>query len=225
VQVVHVRLLRTAAVLHEEWDGVPVVRVPFHPARPRTLVSAYREVRRLVRRADIVHTMAFSTALVLAPLRRSRPWLHTEHWNGVLTPEQNGPVWRRLAGSRRILRVPDRVTGVSTMMCDVLRRFAPADRVERIGNVVDHAEQVATPPRGSTLELVAVGALRDIKDPLLAVDTVAWQRDAGHDVPGQDPAVGRGERHLLLGQQREQPRDHRLVFLDGPHAIILPGPG
>jgi glycosyltransferase involved in cell wall biosynthesis len=182
VRVLHLRLLRTGPAVPEEWDGVPVLRLPFHPLRPLTLLRAYAALRRHLTGADVLHTMPFSAALVCLPLAGRRPWVHTEHWNGVLTPEQNGPVWRLLAGSRRILRVPDRVTGVSTMMCDVLRRFAPAERVERIGNVVDHAAHVTDPPRGHTLELVAVGALREIKDPLLAVDTVAWLRDAGHDV-------------------------------------------
>lgn len=182
VCVLHLRLLRTGAAVQEEWDGVPVLRLPFHPLHPATVLRAYAGIRRHLADADVLHTMPFSAALVCLPFARRRPWVHTEHWNGVLTPEQNGPLWRRLAWSRRILRVPDRVTGVSSVMCEVLRRFAPVSRVERIGNVVDHAEHVTAPPRGSTLELVAVGALRALKDPLLAVDTVAWLRDAGHDV-------------------------------------------
>ena len=51
------------------------------------------------------------------------------------------------------------------------------------------------------------------------------QGHTGDDVAGQHPAVGRVERHVLLGQWREEPRDHRLVFLHGPHGIILPGGG
>ncbi|MGQ1837638.1 glycosyltransferase [Kocuria turfanensis] len=182
VRVLHVRLLRTGPAAQEEWDGVPVLRLPFHPLRPATVLRAWAAIGRHLAAADVLHTMPFSAALVCLPVARRRPWVHTEHWNGVLTPEQNGPLWRRLAWSRRILRLPDRVTGVSTMMCEVLRRFADPDRVERIGNVVDHAEHVTAPPRGRPLELLAVGALRAIKDPLLAVEAVAWLRDAGHDV-------------------------------------------
>lgn len=180
--MVHVRLLRTAAVLREEWDGVPVVRVPFHPARPRTLVSAYRELRRLVRGADLVHSMAFSTALVLAPLRRSRPWLHTEHWNGVHTPEQIENVWPRFAWLRHVLRLPDVVTGVSDAMCATLRRFARPGRVRWWGNVVEHDDAVVPPPRGNRIELVSVGGLWPLKDPGLAVEAVAWIREQGCDV-------------------------------------------
>lgn len=182
VRVLHVRLLRTGPAVLEQWDEVPVLRLPFHPLHPATVLRAYGRVLRHLADADVLHTMPFSAALVALPLGRRRPWVHTEHWNGVLTPEQNGPLWRRLAGIRRILRAPDRVTGVSSVMCEVLRGFARGGAVERIGNVVDHAEAVTVRPRGDTLELVAVGALRPLKDPLLAVDTVAWLRDAGHDV-------------------------------------------
>lgn len=182
VRVLHLQLLRTGPCVQESWEGVPVARLPLHPLRPATVLRAHRRIGRFLPGADVVHTMAFSAALVAIPFALRRPWVHTEHWNGVLTPEQNGPVWRRLAWSRRILRLPDRTTGVSSVMCEVLRRFAPASRVERIGNVVEHAEAVTEPPRGRTLELVSVGALRELKDPLLAVDTVAWLRAAGHDV-------------------------------------------
>ena len=233
VRVLHLRLLRTGPAVPEEWDGVPVLRLPFHPLRPLTLLRAYAALRRHLTGADVLHTMPFSAALVCLPLAGRRPWVHTEHWNGVLTPEQNGPVWRLLAGSRRILRVPDRVTGVSTMMCDVLRRFAPAERVERIGNVVDHAAHVTDPPRGHTLELVAVGALREIKDPLLAVDTVALLRAAGHDVRltwcgsgGLEQEVrerarrlGVGERVQLLGSVGADEVQRRLAAAD---VFLLP---
>ena len=182
VRVLHMRLLRTGPVLEEQRDGIPVVHLPFHPLRPATVARAYAAIRRHLAGADVLHTMPFSAALICLPFAGRRPWVHTEHWNGVLTPEQNGALWQRFAWLRRILRVPDRVTGVSSMMCDVLRRFAPPAKVERIGNVVDHAPGVVPPPRGETLEIAAVGALRALKDPLLAVETVAWLAEAGHDV-------------------------------------------
>ncbi|MFI7484035.1 glycosyltransferase [Kocuria sp. M1R5S2] len=214
VRVLHVRLLRTGPVLLERWDGIPVLRLPFHPLHPAGVLRAYREVLRHLAGADLLHTTPFSAALVALPLAGRRPWVHTEHWNGVLTPEQNGPLWRRLAGLRRILRVPDRVTGVSSVMCDVLGRFAPAQKVERIGNVVEHDRDVSPPPRGPVLELVAVGALRPLKDPLLAVDTVAWLRSAGHDV--RLTWCGAGE---LEQEVRDRVREHGLE-----DHVLLPGP-
>ncbi|MUN64032.1 glycosyltransferase [Kocuria sediminis] len=210
VRVVHVRLLRTGPARGEVWDGVPVLRVPFHPLRPRTLLQAYRVLSRGVRGAELVHSMAFSTALVLAPLAVARllgrPWVHTEHWNGVHTPEQVGGVWRWFAWSRRVLRLPELVTGVSEAMCGTLRRFCRPGSVRWWGNVVDHDDAVVPPPRGRTLELVSVGGLWGLKDPLLAVEAVAALRRSGADVHlvwcGEGPLRGQVEERIeALGLQ------------------------
>ncbi|MGX5357965.1 glycosyltransferase family 4 protein [Kocuria sp. KH4] len=210
VRVVHVRLLRTGPVRGEVWDGVPVLRVPFHPLRPRTLLRAYRILLRGLRGAELVHSMAFSAALVLAPLAAARllgrPWVHTEHWNGVHTPEQVGGVWPWFAWSRHVLRLPDLVTGVSEAMCATLRRFCRPGSVRWWGNVVDHDDAVVPPPRGRTLELVSVGGLWGLKDPLLAVEAVAALRRSGADVHlvwcGEGPLRGRVEERIeALGLQ------------------------
>lgn len=179
VRVVHVRLLRAGPVVTENWDGIPVVRVPLHPARPRTVLAAYRWLWRLSRGADLVHSMAFSTALVLAPLAGRRPWVHTEHWAGVPAPEQINARWVRFAWLRHVLRLPDLVTGVSEVMCASLRRFTRPERVRMWGNVVEHDDAVTDPPRGDVVQLVAVGRLTATKDPLLAVEAVDWLRRQG----------------------------------------------
>lgn len=206
VRVVHVRLLRTGPVRAERWEGVPVLRVPFHPLRPRTLLRAYRVLVRGLRGADLVHSMAFSTALVLAPLARVRPWLHTEHWNGVHTPEQIDGAWPRFARARHVLRLPDLLTGVSEAMCATLRRFSRPGRVRWWGNVVEHDDAVVPPPRGRTVEVVSVGGLWGLKDPLLAVEAVAELRRAGTDVHlvwcGEGPLRGEVEERIAaLGLQ------------------------
>lgn len=181
VRVVHVRLLRTGPSVAEQWDGVPVVRVPFHPGRPRTVLTAYRTIAGLLRGADVVHSMAFSTALVLAPFAGWRPWVHTEHWNGVLTPVHINRLWRRFAWLRHVFRLPDLVTGVSEAMCAALGRFARPGRVRFWGNVVDFDDAVAAPPHGDTVEIVAVGRLAPLKEPRLAVEAVDWIRRQGRN--------------------------------------------
>lgn len=182
VRVVHVRLLRTGPVRSERWEGIPVLRVPFHPLRPSTLLQAYRVLVQGLRGADLVHSMAFSTALVLAPLAGVRPWLHTEHWNGVHTPEAIDNAWPRFAWSRHVLRLPRLLTGVSEAMCGTLRRFSRPGSVRGWGNVVEYDDVVVPPPRGGVVEVVAVGGLWGLKDPLLAVEAVAELRRAGTDV-------------------------------------------
>jgi glycosyltransferase involved in cell wall biosynthesis len=182
VRVAHVRLMRTGPVLQEHWEGVPVVRIPLHPGRPVALLRAYRQLWHEVRGSDLVHSMAFSTALVLAPFARARPWVHTEHWAGVTAPERVGGLWARTAWLRHVLRLPDLLTGVSEAMCSSLQRFARAGRVRAWGNVVDHDPEVTPPPGGATVELVAVGRLTATKDPLLAVEAVDWIRRQGRAV-------------------------------------------
>lgn len=182
VRVVHLRLLRPGPVVREQWDGLPVVRLPFAPSRPATLLRAYRELWRALRGADVLHSMAFSTALVLAPFTGRRPWVHTEHWAGVTAPERINGLWVRLAALRHVLRLPDLLTGVSETMCASLRRFTRPERVVLWGNVVDHDPEVVPPPRGPVLELVAVGRLTATKDPLLALEAVDWIRRRGRDV-------------------------------------------
>lgn len=95
-------------------DGVPVERVPMAPHRPDQVLAAAREVRARAGAADLVHTVAISSLLPLARWRPDRPWVHTEHWSGLLAPETLPPavrVARPLAA--RLLRRPDVVTVVS----------------------------------------------------------------------------------------------------------------
>ena len=52
--------------------------------------------------------------------------------------------------------------------------------VQRIGNVVEHSELVP-PKTAQPFALMAVGAATEHKGAELAVETVAWLRDRGHD--------------------------------------------
>lgn len=206
VRVVHLRLLRTGPVHRDRWEAAPVLRVPFHPLRPCTVLRAYRVLVQGLRGADLVHSMAFSTALVLAPLGRMRPWLHTEHWNGVHTPEQIENAWPRFAWSRHVLRLPRLLTGVSEAMCATLRRFSRPGGVRWWGNVVEYDAVVVPPPRAGAVEVVSIGGLWGLKDPLLAVEAVAELRRAGTDVHlvwcGEGPLHGEVEERIAeLGLQ------------------------
>lgn len=180
VHVVHIRLLDHAAPSDESWDGVGVTRVGLDPRRPVSVLRTLGVLRRWASHADVVHTMALSSALVAAPVACSAPWVHTEHWNGVIFPQHVHPVWERAAWVRHVLRLPDAVTGVSSLMTSTLERFARSGAVRRIGNVVEHDELV--PSRAARpFALIAVGAATEHKGAELAVETVAWLRDHGHD--------------------------------------------
>ena len=180
VHVVHIRLLDHGAPCEESWDGVGVTRVGLDPRHPMSVLRTLGVLRTWASHADVVHTMALSSALVAAPLAWSRPWVHTEHWNGVIFPEHVHPVWERVAWLRHVLRLPDAVTGVSSLMTSTLERFARPGTVQRIGNVVEHSELVP-PKTAQPFALMAVGAATEHKGAELAVETVAWLRDRGHD--------------------------------------------
>jgi glycosyltransferase involved in cell wall biosynthesis len=77
--------------------------------------------------------------------------------------------------------MPRRVTAVSTDMAEGLRRHTRTGHVDVVGNVVG---PIIPAPRGTApgIRLLAVGGLVDVKDPLLAVQTVGVLRRAGHDV-------------------------------------------
>ncbi|RKQ33633.1 glycosyltransferase [Kocuria tytonis] len=180
VHVVHVRLMSGAAVTEEVFNGVRVTRVGFDPRKPLSMVRAVREIRRWANFSDVVHTMAFSSALVAAPAVFGRPWVHTEHWNGVLYPDTVNRWWERAAWLRHVLRLPTLVTGVSSLMNETLTAFARTGRVRALGNVVDFGGSPERAPRNpDEIELVSVGSLIPRKGPLVAVETVSWLRERG----------------------------------------------
>lgn len=161
--------------------GVRVTGIPLVRHDPRSVALALKEVHRRAAYADVVHSMAFSTLLVLAVKRPRRPWVHSEHWSGVAWPAEVNILWRSLSWFRFALRAPDAVTAVSDYLARVSRRFGAGNCTFVVPNVVTGP---ATPPsrEGDALRLLAVGNLVSSKRPLLAVRTIAWLAGQGHDV-------------------------------------------
>lgn len=164
--------------------GLETAGAPWSPGHPQTLPSALAAGRAAVRehRPDVVHTMGFSSLPFGAAAHGRLPWVHTEHWSGVTEPASAGPVWNRLRAARHLLRMPRDVTVVSSDMARQVAPFARAGHVHVVGNVVPRPAVVPDRETDSQLRLLAVGALTPVKDPELALRTVAWLRDAGHDV-------------------------------------------
>lgn len=191
VRVVHVRLGSSLALPRDTngtWEGVPMRRIAADPKRPGTLLASQRLLTREMAWADVVHTMAFSSILVALPswaqrmmLGRGRPWVHTEHWNGVVNPASVSATWEKLAGLRRVLRFPHVVTGVTGQLTAEMQRFARPDAARIIPCVVKGRGPVVPSVFGSPLHLVAVGGLIARKRPLTTIETVAWLRDQGTD--------------------------------------------
>ncbi|MDJ0316466.1 glycosyltransferase [Arthrobacter antibioticus] len=189
VRVVHVRLGSSLAMpsrTNDRWEGVPVHRLPADPKRPVTLLACQRQLIREMAWADVVHSMAFSAALLTSPawisrtaLGRGRPWVHTEHWNGVVNPASVSPTWERLSGLRHVLRLPHVVTGVTGQLTQEMQRFARPAAARVVPCVVKGGGPVQPSNFGTPLRLVAVGALIPRKRPLASIETVAWLREQG----------------------------------------------
>ncbi|WP_287928675.1 glycosyltransferase [Arthrobacter sp.] len=192
VRVIHVRLgtaLAMPGTANGEWEGVPVRRVRSDPRHPASVLACERLLAREMAWADVVHTMAFSAILLALPAwgartaaGRGRPWVHTEHWNGVVNPASVSPLWDRLAGLRHVLRFPHVVTGVTGQLAAEMQRFARPHAARVVPCVVKGRGPVAASVFGTPLRLVAVGGLIARKRPLAAIETVAWLRDHGTDV-------------------------------------------
>ncbi len=202
VDVAHVRLGGTGAIGRREVAGLPVTDVPVNPRHPGSALAGYRELRRLARDADVVHTMAFSTLGAVAPLQpvfRDR-WVHTEHWSGVAFPERVGERWQRLAAARHLLRLPRRIGAACGPLADAIVPFARKGAVEVIPCVIAGSFQPAPQPSWTPLKLVAVAGLVPGKRPLLAVDTLRVLRDMGVDATltwvGDGPLRADVERHV-----------------------------
>ena len=172
--------------VQDEIEGLPVLRIPMSTTRPDHVLAARRALRPLVDGAELLHTMAFSSLLPLAGLgsRLSVPWVHTDHWSGLTTPESLPRAWR-LALPRLIplLRGPDVATAVVERLARPIREARGAGRPTLVVPCVVPAPPGGPPPRkrpDGTINLVDVGGLVEGKDPLLAVDVVAELLHCGH---------------------------------------------
>jgi glycosyltransferase involved in cell wall biosynthesis len=210
-----------------------VTHVPVTLGDARQMVRAARVVRAraAATRPDIIHSMGFSS-LPFAAAAHGTPWVHTEHWSGVTHPASAGRAWSAARGARHLLRLPRRVTAVSTDMAGHLRHLTRRGALEVVGNVVPPAVPV---PRSGVpgLRLLAVGSLVDVKDPLLAVATVAALHAQGHDVTLRwagsgrlaDAVVRAARQHGVQGQVvllGSVPPEHLAEHFDWSTAFVLP---
>ncbi|WP_157609174.1 glycosyltransferase family 4 protein [Serinicoccus marinus] len=165
---------------------VPVEQLVMGVKRPDHVLRAARRVRELSRGADLLHTMAISSLLPLAGWRPSVPWVHTEHWSGLLAPETLTPALRVARRAvRPLLARPDVVAVVGEELAAGMRRLRSGP-VEVVPNIVTAPAELAPRRRPDAdlagrgvLEIVGVGGLIPRKDPVRAVETVAALRTRG----------------------------------------------
>lgn len=166
--------------------GIRVVRVPFSYQKPWLWPRAISALRRLSRRADLVHTMAMPA---LAPTWMARllgpkpPWVHTEHYTGVtdrsVGGSAGGAVGRVLAP---LFAKPTEVVAVSDFLADSIRehRRGPMSVIPNAVMTPEHDPSFRGQDE-ALVRLIAVGNLIDVKGPLEAVRTLAELRSRGID--------------------------------------------
>lgn len=224
VEVVHVRLNDSSPPLSEIYEGVTVQRISFDPRRPWHAVGVIRRLRGALKRADLLHSMAFSSALVCAPAAAvvKIPWVHTEHWNGVVNPASVSSLWERLAWSRYILRMPSWLTGVTGQLTDTLAKFGRPETSSVVPCVVENPLPIIERSNDRPLRLVAVGGMVARKRPMLALQTLEWLTSNGHDVILD--WVGDGPERTAVAQASQQLGLSDRFLISGsvrPEAVFL----
>lgn len=203
IEVFHTDLSHSAPPTSAPYEGIHTSRMPASPRSPLRLLDTLWRLRRAAGRADIVHSMAFSSALIVAVAlfghRARRRWVHTEHWSGVRDPASVSPLWTRLAWLRWVLRVPRRLTAVSSMLGEALERFGRPGAVSIVPCIVENPRAVVEPVHTGVLRLVAIGGLVPGKQPLVAAQVLALLQERG--VPASLTWVGDGPLHEDLADE------------------------
>ena len=183
VHVIHVRLGGRGAVVREEFGGVAVTRLPLSPKKPWSYLAVARTLAGALNQADVLHTMAFTSAAVAAPVMafRKKPWVHTEHWSGMADPASVSKLWAAFSLLRYVLKLPGAVTAVSTAQAADLARFARPGAMHVVPNVVDVQATLAARrgPDDGVVRLVGVGGLIERKRPGLALEALRLLRESG----------------------------------------------
>ena len=211
-------------VVHLDWQGHTPLRgaeheythVPLTRSNPRSYARARSLVRRLALDADIVHTHALTSLvpwLSGRPGTRSVPWIHSEHWSGISSPETlsipHRLVLRVLA---RVLRRPDEVIAESSRLAAGISSFGRPD-VPIVPCVVPATPVTPPPGDGEQLRLVGIGSMIARKGALIAVAAVDELRTSG--VSSHLTWVGDGPQR---GEIEEEVRRRGMG-----HLVTLPG--
>ena len=130
---------------------------------------------------DLVHTMAASALLPFRRIRPDRPWVHTEHWSGLLAPETVSVAARLgMPSALRLLARPDVVVAVGSQLAETIRRTRRGP-VAVVANAVTLPDVLVTRRDDDVLRLIGVGGLVPRKGPDLAVRALAELVARGHD--------------------------------------------
>lgn len=204
VHVIHLTPFPVSAVeATVTWHGVPVTRIPMSPGSPIAIIRATRRLRKLLEDYEVLHTMALSTLLPFALFSARMPWIHTEHWSGIVAPETVPRVMRvTLPLTLRLIRRPRVVVAVSAYLAAKIGRVRSGP-IRVIPNAVMRPETlVERHAELSPLRLIAVGGLVPRKGPDIALAALAELRVRGIDAELR--WIGDGPMRAELGAEAER---------------------
>lgn len=234
-------------VLHLDWTGptgatpppaagYALDRLPLRRSRPLDYLRARRAVRDAAADAGVVHTHALTLLIPWAVGRVTRkPWVHSEHWSGLTSPETLSSAERVVARTLRpALGRPDVVVTESSRLTTAVAS-ARSGPIELVPCIVPEVAVQELPPR-RPLRLIGIGGLIPRKGPLLAVAALSELRARGEDAelvwvgdgPEREPvvtaaaALGVGEHVRLTGVLEPVAVGQEL---DAAHLLLLPTQG
>lgn len=188
VRVIHLdRDLPAGAQARGNLGEVKTLRIGMNPASPLSVIKAVAPLRAAAAGADVVNTHAISALPVAAASRFPVPWIHTEHWSALSSPESASVLLRAVRpGFAALLRLPDVVVAESERLAASIRQFRGDRAVVQIPCIVPVPKHVVPRRRegpslipAEPIRLVSIGGVIQRKNPLLAVRTLAELRDRG----------------------------------------------
>lgn len=183
IRIVHLDAQMTAGEIHKSIImGLPVIRIGLHVRNPLHFLLYRKEFSKALEFADIIHSHAISALVPVSLVVGIRPWIHSEHWSALTTPESLSPWARPAVPVLGLLeRLPDIVVGESQRLVSALEEARNATDVALVPCIVPAPNIVQPlPERDGVIRLVSTGGLIERKDPILAIHTLACMRDLGY---------------------------------------------
>jgi hypothetical protein len=138
LEIIH--LVKGNASLHnsqEYIDGVVITRLLFDLKHPFKTIQALIKIREDSNSVDLIHTMAFPALLPVwfSQLLNTRrvPWVHTEHWSGLLLRDENHFFEILKSLNKLLLKAPNKVVSVGQNIANVIYSFR-RDKIEIIAS-------------------------------------------------------------------------------------------
>lgn len=146
--------------------------IPYNFSSPASILRAGQRIRALSVDHDIVHSMALHAAPAVWLAHSDRPWIHTEHYSGLVTKPSSLRQRLSLKVFKASLRFPDQVVVVGERLGQAIRpvrRSAPV-QIPNFVRLRDEPLEDRPVVEGQNLRLIGVGNMIEQKGPDLFIE-------------------------------------------------------